>query len=88
MYLPLILNRIEYTGEKTRLGSGGGGKKRTVVFARGASDKESVTAPKMLKSEIKVEVADGLPNTSSELNAKTANEGSRLNLQHWYFRTS
>ena len=58
-----IVYRISYVSDKSRLG---GGKKRKVVFSSGASNEETIRAPGILKNELHVSVADGMPNTSRE----------------------
>ena len=45
-----------------------GGKKRSIFFENGNSNKEEITAPGFLKNELRVAIKRGLPNTSSKEN--------------------
>lgn len=54
--------RIDVIAEKSRLT---GRKKRTIIFEKGTSDLEQISAPGFLKNEIRVAIKEGLPNTSS-----------------------
>ena len=55
--------RVSFVSEKSRLA---GGKKRKVLFVPGASNEESVTAPGILKNDLHVAVAEGLPKSSNK----------------------
>ncbi|TRY67144.1 hypothetical protein TCAL_02955 [Tigriopus californicus] len=62
----VFADRVEFTSDKSRIGSG---KKRLIFFENGSSNQEQVSAPGLLKGELRVAVKDGLPNTSKPIQA-------------------
>ena len=54
-------NNIEFVSDKSSLGAG---KKRKITFVSGNSGQEEISAQGILKKDITVAVASGLPNTT------------------------
>ena len=59
----ILCCRLDFVSDKKALGAG---KKRTITFINGPAKEETIEAKGMLKGDLEVAVADGLPNNSSK----------------------